>query len=333
MDSCIDIVLASYNGEQYIEQQIRSIQGCEHYNELVSRFIISDDGSSDKTREIIQRCATTDPKIELHDAPRINNINTTVPLGPIANFNYGISLTTSYYIMLCDQDDIWLPHKIRVSFTRMLQLEQYHQSKNNQRISPLLVFSDMYIVDDELNVLEQSYFTLKHIEKNWHESFEQLLQQNVVSGCTMLFNRPLLEQAMPIPSGAYMHDWWFALMASRYGTLELINQPLILYRQHSNNTIGAKITPWWQWISLFIPKLKGFQCSFFKVITQAQALQQYENEIDIKNHSSLVLLATFPTMKRIQRLKYILNGKIKRSYWVGTIALILTALMMPTVKA
>ncbi|WP_061013159.1 glycosyltransferase family 2 protein [Photobacterium leiognathi] len=329
MKPCIDIVLATYNGEQYLEQQIESLQNSEQYHQLINRLIITDDGSSDATIAIISQLALLDNKIELHINPQ-NNTGLTLSsescpaipcrVGPLANFAHGLSLTTAPYIMLCDQDDVWLPNKITLSFQEILK-------KDND--SPQLIFSDMRITNKNLNTLSESYFSLKNIPTNWHHNIEHLAQQNVASGCTMLFNRALLNIAMPIPINAYMHDWWLVLIAKHYGEVTLIKQPLILYRQHDNNNIGAKKRRLTQLLVNFPHYLADFQTSFWRAVTQAQLLCQHiEKSKQLSpvapTITSFAHIAAAPKYKRIG---YWLNKKVTRSNLLGRYALLIVLLI------
>jgi GT2 family glycosyltransferase len=143
----IDIVLATCNGQHYIESQIDSILNNDGYQQLVNRFIIVDDASTDNTLQLISQYAEKNSSIEIHQ-----NLK---QLGVIKNFEKGMGYSFSKYIMLSDQDDVWLPDKIAKNLTKILQIEQ------NQFGKPCLVFSDKEVVDDKLKRIHASYFQLK----------------------------------------------------------------------------------------------------------------------------------------------------------------------------
>ncbi len=311
----IDIVLATFNGERYLAEQVKSIQRNHVYSEQVARLIIVDDGSTDKTQEIVRLLALTDPKIEWVS-------NNSKLHGPSNNFSFGLSLTTAEYIMLSDQDDVWLPEKIAVSLSQLQSL-----AKTSTDL-PQLVFSDKLIVDAKLNLISKSYFSLKSISLDWHLKFEQLCQQNVASGCTMLFNRALLVKALPIPAKSYMHDWWLILVASRCGKIKLIKQPLIQYRQHENNSIGAKKISKWRLISEFYSHLHKFEQSFLKTSLQAQAFKKFEENEKIAENYTINALANIQHYDRIKRVKLLLKKTITRSHLFGKIALLIVLLKM-----
>ncbi len=135
----IDIVLATYNGEKFLAEQIRSIQNNKGYDKWVSRLLVIDDGSTDATFSIVK-------ELSLHDEKIVWLINTSNRHGASNNFAFGLAQTLSPYIMLSDQDDVWLPEKIQLSFDKIKQLEKESGSV------PLLVFSDKEIVDEKTSI-------------------------------------------------------------------------------------------------------------------------------------------------------------------------------------
>lgn len=301
----IDIVLASFNGERFIEQQIRSIQLNDDYDVLINRFIIIDDGSTDKTLTIIEEFIKEDNKIELHH-------NSSDKHGVKGNFCAGLALTSNEYVMLSDQDDIWFCDKIRRSFDRIKELEVSGKG------FPLIVFSDKQIVDDELTLLKNSDYEISKLSKDWHKDTQQLLQRNVASGCTMIMNRALLDIALPIPSQAFMHDWWLVLMASHYGVVELIDRPLMQYRQHNNNVIGAKQRDTLCLLRNVRRNFKLLELNFIKAIKQARHFE--------KSTQQRFIFATLFDMPRIQRLRLLLLNDITQSRFIRKMLLILVLL-------
>tara|TARA_R110001583_G_scaffold17482_2_gene70641 strand:+ start:4637 stop:5569 length:933 start_codon:yes stop_codon:yes gene_type:complete len=262
----IDIVLATYNGAQFLNEQICSIQACDGYNKLIKRFIIIDNGSTDGTLKLVESHQQSDRKIELH-------LNHSGKKGVQENFSAGLMLITSDYVMLSDQDDVWLKDKIVLSFNKLKELE-----KNTKADQPILVFSDKKIVDEQLNILNDSDYELSKLPKDWHLQTKHLLQRNVASGCTMLFNRHLLSKAMPLPNQAFMHDWWFALIASYYGVIALIDKPLILYRQHNSNIIGSPKRSYWLLLLNAKTSYQLFESNFNKAMIQAKHFEKVTHQ-------------------------------------------------------
>ena len=193
--ACIDVVLATFNGQAYIQQQIESIQRCEGYATLVSRILVLDDSSSDATAAMVTQLATMDTKI-------IFIANGAQRLGCAMNFARGLELSTAPYVMFSDQDDVWLPEKICLSLQSLQDREQ--QCGDDV---PVLLFSDLRVVDDNLNIMAESFWDYQGCTATWSHRFKQLLVQNVAAGCTMIFNRALINKATPLPTQAIMHDW------------------------------------------------------------------------------------------------------------------------------
>ena len=221
----VEILLATYNGEKYLSAQLESILQ-QSFQDI--RILIRDDGSTDSTMSIIQKFVNNhSSKIRL-----IPKTETT--RGPIHNFSKLITASTAPYLMLSDQDDVWLPNKIDLLLTRLQHLEQEYSNQ-----LPILVHSDMYVVDQDLHVLGNSFWKYIGVNPN-RKAFANLLIQNNVTGCAAIFNRALADLCGPIPEEAMMHDWWLALIASSIGIIDSIDIPTILYRQHNMNTLGAQ---------------------------------------------------------------------------------------------
>ncbi|MDG3088660.1 glycosyltransferase family 2 protein [Vibrio hannami] len=302
----IDIVLATYNGAEFIEQQVQSIQNNRNYAQLISSLIVVDDGSSDNTPEIIARLMSYDERIKWFVNPNPNS-------GPKNNFAYGLTFTTSEFVMLSDQDDVWHRDKIYKSY---LAITSVHQD------IPALVFTDKRVVDKHLNTIEPSYLKMRNFPTNWHENTSQLIQENVASGCTMLFNRALLNKATPINEKCFMHDWWLVLVAKITGNVVFVNESLIDYRQHGKNEIGVRDYKVWYLAKNFFYFLNKFERNFWLTVDQAELLRQYFNTEEL-NQISFTRCNQYSYIKR---LELFFRGQIKQHTWKGQIALLCTLL-------
>lgn len=312
----IDIVLATYNGEAYLAEQLTSIQRNNHYHQWINHIIVSDDGSNDNTQTIVEQFKKQDSKIIWVE-------NTNQIKGPKSNFAFGIMNSEADYIMLCDQDDIWLPSKIETLIQTIKDAEQTFGSQ-----TPILAFSDVQVVDQNLNEICPSYFKLKNISKDWYLKFEQVIQQNVVSGCSLICNRALINKALPIPNDAYMHDWWLAMVASQCGHITFIDQCLIQYRQHNNNNIGANKRTKLDLCQRFSFHLAQFEKSIALIIKQAQAFKVFELENGLPTNNTIEALATIEQQSRLQRIRLLINKTITRSHFAGRLALLIVLLKM-----
>jgi hypothetical protein len=189
--------------------------------------LLRDDGSTDGTLQLIdglqERYGTW-----LQVLPADGN------LGCKANVNRLLQASTAPYVALADQDDLWLPNKLSVSLALLQQLEQSHHAD-----TPLLVHTDLRLVDADARSLGATYLERQRLNPHRCSPLD-LAFTNVVTGCTALFNRALLDLALPIPAEALMHDWWLALVASGLGQVAWLPEPTVLYRQHASNVLGAQ---------------------------------------------------------------------------------------------
>lgn len=220
----IEVLLATYNGERFLREQIDSILAQDYPN---IRVLARDDGSSDQTPAILFKYSAQFPN-------RFQVMPTSAPTGSAKdNFHRLMLASSANYICFADQDDVWLPDKLSQSMQAMTQLE----SQWGYEI-PLLVFTDLRVVDDRLTVLYESFWAKMAIDPGWIEQFAQLLPGAVVTGSTMMVNRSLMNLALRMPSEAYMHDRWISLLTSVFGKFSAIDRQTVLYRQHDGNVIG-----------------------------------------------------------------------------------------------
>ena len=221
----VDIALATFNGERHLPEFLASIEKQTYIN---WHLVAGDDGSTDKTTEILKTFAAT-------HSGRTTLLPGTPPLGIKDNFSRILQACRHDYTALADQDDIWLAGKIKNSVHRIQVVE-----KEVPKGVPVLVHSDATVTDDNLNVLDQSLWHHQHLCPEYGLKFKNLLVQNVITGCTTMINRALLDLALPIPNESMMHDWWLGLVAAAFGKISYLPEPSLLYRQHAGNQIGAK---------------------------------------------------------------------------------------------
>ncbi len=223
----VEVLLATYNGERFLREQLDSILAQEYPS---IRVLARDDGSSDRT-----------PAILAEYAERLPRRFTILPLGEpaggtIENFRRLLEAATAMYVCFADQDDVWLPAKLRISMEAMRRLED---RQGHDR--PLLVFTDLRVVDDALRTVRESMWDGAGLDPEAIHRLARLLGQNVVTGCTALINRPMVELARRMPPQATMHDRWIGLLASSRGAAAALREPTVLYRQHQQNVIGAAL--------------------------------------------------------------------------------------------
>lgn len=262
MPCTVDILLACYQGEAYLRSQLDSLflQSYSHF-----RVLARDDGSTDQTYAILQDYAKRYPE-------KIHIIPSGTKLGVVGNFNALLEVATADFVFFCDQDDVWKENKIELSL------------KNMEGVSgPLLLHTDLEIVDEKMQVLHPSFLSNAGINPKIGKTLNRLLVQNMVTGCTVAINKPLRELVYPFPKQTLMHDWWMALTAAACGQIITILEPTVLYRQHSQNVIGAKRHRGFQ----LIKKLFNFLTSLEANTDDANLRQKQAGELHKRFHQIL----------------------------------------------
>ena len=203
----ISVCMATYNGEKYLKDQLDSILKQIQSSDEV---IISDDGSSDSTRDIIEEFQKEYKNIYLVDGSK---------RGVQKNFENALKHAKGDILFLSDQDDIWVEGKV----DRVLK---EFENKNT-----LCVVHDAEIVDSNLNRVQDSFFKLK----NGKPGLLHNLYKNAFIGCCMAFRKSVFEKSYPFPDHIEMHDWWIGLVAECMGNTVFIYEPYLKYRRHSDN--------------------------------------------------------------------------------------------------
>ena len=285
----ISILLSTYNGEKYLKKQLDSLLSQTYTN---IKIIARDDGSSDDTLNILK-------SYDIELVKSNNNLGVKKSFSVL--LDYAFINTKSDYFMFCDQDDIWKNDKIEKTLRKMKELELTYSTL------PLLVHTNLEVVDENLQIINKSFWNYESINPKFNK-FNNLLMQNTVTGCTVMLNRQLVLLASPIPENIIMHDWWLGLVASKFGKIGFLEESLILYRQHLDNTIGAKGFNYYS-------VLKKFYMVFYKdryylnIIVQAKTfLNLYKDKLDdytlhmLENYSTIESKSFWK--KRVILLKY-----------------------------
>lgn len=223
----IAVLLSTFNGASFIDIFLNSLS-----NQSLQDFtlFIRDDGSTDETNSTLSKYSSLHDNIIIVDQ-YVGNY------GPAASFSLLLEHVLEHfnfsYIMFADQDDIWFPDKIRLTKIEMQKKEERYPSK------PILVHTDLKVADSAMNLISNSYWKYQKLNPN-RTQLNQLLIQNVITGCTVMINKQLALLSIPISNKTIMHDWWLGLVASAFGVISYIDIPTVMYRQHSQNSIGAK---------------------------------------------------------------------------------------------
>lgn len=227
MNECVEILLAVYNGEQYLPEQLDSILA---QSDGRWHLTVSDDGSKDASPAIIADYARRFPG-------RIAVRRSCRRFGSARDHFFDLmAACDAEYMLFCDQDDVWYPDKVKRTRAALVEATERWGAE-----TPILVFSDQTPTDATLTPLAPS---LMRYQGQYFETFDyrSILMQNVVTGGAMGVNRALARLGYPRgdASGIIMHDWWLAATAARFGHIVYIDEPLGAYRQHVDNAVGAK---------------------------------------------------------------------------------------------
>jgi len=235
----ISVVMTTYNGERYLEEQIDSIlTQTLHPAEL----IVCDDQSTDGTVAILEKYQRQEKLVFVKNPQR---------LGLIKNFKKAVSLATAgNYVALSDQDDHWLPDKLEKSAALLQKMDEN---------LPCLVYSDLILVDEQGKILNHS-FKNEQGQGGYEENLETLCFRNFVTGCTILMNPTLRPFFAAIPDNVLFHDDWIALAAFTFGKVDALPMATVRYRKHSSNlSIATGTKPRNRYRSLLEQLLKVFK--------------------------------------------------------------------------
>lgn len=222
----VDILLSVHNGMPYLRDQLASLQGQTH---RCWRLWVRDDGSSDGSPELVREFAAADPRIQLLPSAGER-------LGASRSFGRLMEHVEADapYTLLCDADDFWLPTRIERTLEAMRRAEAREAPG-----TPILVHTDLIVADAGLRPIHQSFWEYRKLRPE-PATLRRLLFDNVVTGPTVMMNRPVVQLATPVPEGALYQDWWVALVAAAFGRVVALPTPTVLYRQHGRNSVGAR---------------------------------------------------------------------------------------------
>lgn len=285
----VAILLSTYNGESYLREQLDSL-----FAQTYSDFVIlaRDDGSRDASIRILGDYAIRYPEKLRVIKEQAGNLGASGSFAWLLRYaleNKEMLGLEPLYLMFCDQDDCWYEDKITKQMNALLACEAENLDSDGKPL-PILIHSDLQVVGENLQPIAESLARYQGLETK-RNSFPNLVISNLVTGCTALFNEALARKALPISTAAIMHDWWLALVASAFGKVVYLDTPLIRYRQHGSNTIGAKqreqrrVTSVGFWKRIMGPAANSH---LIDVAHQAKAFrQQYEAELDAKQRRAL----------------------------------------------
>lgn len=221
MEEQIDILMATYNGEKYLKEQIESVLNQTYKN---IRLVISDDCSKDGTINILKQYEN-DKRIEVHYHEKNQ--------GYIKNFEYLLKQVKNNIYMLSDQDDVWMPEKIRKTYEKLI--------KNDAD----MVFADLEVVDENLKTIYPSFNKFMLLDRKINKyinSYKLNYLYNCITGCTLMSKSKWIKDILPIPTDSkyLIHDHWIGIIVSLNGKIVYMPEKYIKYRQHGNNQVGTE---------------------------------------------------------------------------------------------
>ncbi len=264
----VQILLSTWNGERWLPELLASLEK-QTFQDW--QLLVRDDGSTDQTLRILLKWQAAHPdKLAglLLDGSH---------LGSKLSFSRLVEASTAPCLLFCDQDDVWFPEKVELQYTALRRLEgQYGEA------TPLLVHSDLVVVDEERAIQAVSFWDYRAFEVAQRK--QAYLLNNVVTGCATAFNRAAAELAFPVPVYALEHDRWLALVCAWFGQIQALPHPLLLYRQHDENAIGAepatvnglsvRVDGWSQQAEVFLHRFgERLNAEDFKLVTAVAGLR------------------------------------------------------------
>jgi len=276
-DISVNVLLPTYNGDLFLKDQIESILNQTYKN---IKLLIRDDGSSDKTLEIVKYFQSRDPRVVVLENKEGNNNGLVKSIEKLLNFS------DADVIFFSDQDDYWLENKIQIF------IDNYTNSE-----IPTLIHSNCYVTDDKLNI---QYQFLNEVSNK--KGLEDSLFHYFVQGASVMINNKLKEILLPFPDNVYIHDRYFHIVSEIVGQRIYIDSSTMYYRQHGGNLIGSQ--------SIFKKIKKNFKIKKFYLYKDKVFLQTLSKKFPNNELLKIYNILTSDTVSRIEKIKLLKKYKI-----------------------
>ncbi|MCR4611262.1 MAG: glycosyltransferase family 2 protein [Lachnospiraceae bacterium] len=295
------ILLATYNGEKYIVDLLDSM---DRQTRKDFKCYIHDDGSTDKTMDLVKEWIKDKDNYEIMEFESVK--------GAKYNFLEMLKRVEAEYYMFSDQDDVWLENKVEKL------INEIERVTKNRTDTPTVVHSDMYVTDEKLNIISDSF--IRYIGRDiYRNSLPQLLIDNPAAGTTMIINKELRDRAIEINNidEIPMHDQWIMCVAAATGVVHVIDEPLIYYRQHTSNVMGAESESKKEKVlrnakdvvtGEFARKKRKFHQKEVKIARQLM----YVHGIDLGTKRFLIRLIRLNNCNKIQRMEFYRKNGLDR---------------------
>lgn len=295
----VQILLSTWNGERWLPELLESLRQ-QTFQDW--QLLIRDDGSSDQTLKILLDWQAANPE-------KVTGIMASGEhMGATRSFSYLTEMSSAPCLMFCDQDDVWFPEKIELQYISLCRLQGEYGEE-----TPLLVHADLAVVDQQRNLLSASLWELRGFQVEQRK--QAYLLDNVVTGCATAFNRAAAELAFPAPLQAMQHDRWLALICAWFGRIRPMPHPVLLYRQHEGNLLGAQPGG-----------LHGINQRVEAWSRQAEAfLRLFGDKLDASDYRLVEALANLHQLHGWNRRQHILRHRLFKQGVLANLALLMFA--------
>jgi glycosyltransferase involved in cell wall biosynthesis len=314
----VTIVMSTYNGGAFLAEQLESVIA-QTYSDW--SLLIRDDGSTDDTAKIVEEFSKRDSRIR-----RV--FDSVGNLGPARSFFLLLGKVESPLFMCCDQDDVWLSHKVEEA-VRILDRKEPE--------IPRLLFTELEVVNADLSQIAASFMKYQKFDPRKAGSLRGLLMQNVIVGCTVAGNAALLtamtNSKFKTFQGGLMHDWWLGLVAAAFGEIEYSSRPSLLYRQHARNSLGAPGSNFSRYVRLLIHAKPWMKASIYlsKVALQCEQFgMTYCDSLNADQIEDLNRVTALRSSRSILPFLRALSSGLRMHGVVRNVALTLSILVCPT---
>lgn len=311
----ITVLMLVYGEERYTEQQLDSVLA-QTIPDL--QIMILDQGSEDSTRKLLKQYEKWYPnQIDLKYKAQEGTHQDRGDKVPATarNFFWLLSQAEGDYILLMDQDDVWKNHKVRTLLRRMKALE-----KKYGKAHPILVHSDMEVVDEDLDVISYSFFKYQRCNPK-RTAFSEILAENPVTGGAVMINQALANLVDRVPGCCFMYNWWIALAASCFGTISCVREPLYQHRLYTDDTSRIDEVYGFKNMRKGIDRRSATEDNYRKIFAQAASFgAMYKDKMTKEQRYTLQAFLKLPVRRPEERFRSIVRNRFYKSSPIQTLA-------------
>lgn len=295
----IEVLLATRDGALFLGDQLASLRA---QNMTEWGLVVADDGSRDRSLDILEQATSGMRSVNV-----LPSSGDGPGQGPGRTFARLLAASRGDWVLPCDQDDVWEPQKLS-------RLAGLVRDEERREPGPILLVHDLMVCDAALHPCGR-FWHRQRFNPAHGKRFGTLLAMNSFPGCAMLANRALLDLALPIPPEAVMHDWWLALVAAAKGRIVVVDEPLVRYRIHQSNAVGA--LPESLWARACAKRWWDATCArraLALALMQARTLAlRHGPTLPEKRRRQLETFCSLPEMPRWKRIPCLLRHGIGKS--------------------